>query len=285
MKFGVVMEGGASRTIFSAGVTDVLMDEKIYPDYFVGVSAGVAYGASYISKQRGRNEEFTRKYMGSGKYMGAKYLLKPKNHCYYNLPFAFDKIPNELVPFDYKTFADFDGEFMAGVTDIVTGEAKYLPVPADDFKWKVTVASCALPILFRPVEIDGALYLDGGIADSIPYKEAIREGCDKIIVIITRERDYRKTDEGAVKYMKYIYRKYPRVVELMQSRAKRYNEERDEMNRLEKEGKLFIISPRDTTGVKRTEGNWQRLGPLYRQGIEICREMMPQIKEYLEIKN
>ncbi len=283
MKFGIVMEGGASRTIFSAGVTDVLMDENIYPDYFIGVSAGAAYGASYISKQRGRNEEFTRKYMGGGKYMGAKYLFYPKNRSYYNLPFAFDKIPNELVPFDYGTFGAFEGKFMAGVTDIVTGEAKYLPVSADDRKWKVTVASCALPILFQPVEINGSLYLDGGISDSIPYKEAMREGCDKIIVIITRERSYRKTDESAIKYMKYFYRKYPRVVELMKSRAKRYNEAREEMDRLEKEGKLLIIAPRDTMGVKRTEGNWQKLGPLYRHGIEICREMMPEIKKYLEI--
>lgn len=281
MKFGMVMEGGASRTIFSAGVTEAFMMEDIYPDYFVGVSAGIAYGASYISKQPGRNAEFAEKYMGCGKYMGPKYLLKPGNRCYYNLPFAFDKIPNELVPFDYETFGKFEGKVMAGVTDIETGEAKYLPVPSDDYKWKIVTASCALPLLFKPVEIDGRLYLDGGISDSIPYAEAIREGCDKIIVILTRDRSYRKSDEAAVKYMKYFYRKYPKVTELMKTRAERYNAARAEMEELEKEGKLLIIAPDDTMGVKRTEGSWDKLGPLYREGIRIGEEMMPKIKEYL----
>ncbi len=281
MKFGMVMEGGASRTIFSAGVTEAFMKENIYPDYFVGVSAGIAYGASYISKQPGRNAEFAEKYMGCGKYMGSKYLFKPGNRCYYNLPFAFDKIPNELVPFDYESFGKFEGKVMAGVTDIETGEAKYLPVPSDDYKWKIVIASCALPILFKPVEIDDRLYLDGGIADSIPYAEAMREGCDKIIVILTREREYRKTDEAAVKYMKYFYHKYPKVTELMKTRAERYNAARAEMEKLEKEGRLLIIAPDNTMGVKRTEGSWDKLGPLYREGVQIGEEMMPKIKEYL----
>lgn len=283
MKFGMVMEGGASRTVFSAGVTEIFMEENIYPDYFVGVSAGIAYGASYISRQRGRNAEFVEKYMGGGKYMGAKYLFKPGNRCYYNLPFAFDKIPNELVPFDYDTFAKFPGKVMAGVTDIRTGESKFLPVSPNDRKWRTIIASCALPILFQPVVIDGVPYLDGGISDSIPYKEAMREGCDKIIVILTREREYRKTDEAAIKYIKYLYRKYPSVIELMKTRAERYNAARAEMAALEKEGKLLIIAPNDTMGVKRTEGSWQKLEPLYREGLEIGREVMPKVKEYLEL--
>lgn len=132
MKLGVVMEGGASRTVFSCGVTDCLLEEEIMPDYLIGVSAGIAYGVSYLSRQKGRNRIIFEKYMSDKRYMGMKYLLDRNMKSYYNVPFVFGEIPNKLVPFDYEAFAAYPGEVEAVVTNIHNGQAEYLPVPRDD---------------------------------------------------------------------------------------------------------------------------------------------------------
>lgn len=285
LKFGIVMEGGASRTIFSAGVCEVLMAENIYPDYFVGVSAGVGYGVSYISRQPGRNKEFTRRYMHTPQYMGLKYLLDPKKKCYYNLDFAFGAVPNELIPFDYKTFAEFPGKSEAVVTNIRTGRPEYLEIPPYETDWKTSIASCSLPVLFPPVKIGHNRYLDGGLSDSIPYRHAFEEGCDKVALILTRPRHYTMQDEKAMVIIDWIYRKYPHIVDDMETRAARYNECTKEILKLEKEGKLFIFAPDQELGIKRTEGDWKKLNPVYEEGIYIGRRDIGALKAYLEEEN
>ncbi|MCD8132761.1 MAG: patatin family protein [Clostridiales bacterium] len=282
MKLGVVMEGGASRTIFSCGVTDVFMDENIYPDYLIGVSAGIAYGVSYASAQRGRNAEFTRKYMGERRYMGLHHFLDPRKRCYYNLDFAFDEIPNRLVPFDYQALADYPGKVVAVVTNIATGEAEYFDIPPYETRWETTIASCSLPVLFTPVELDGNRYLDGGLADPVPYRKAMEEGCDRIIVILTREREYIKGKENGSGIVNLVYRKYPQVVELMKRRADSYNQLTQELLEEEKKGNIFLIAPRETFGVGRTEGRWELLEKLYQEGIDVAREQIAALKEYIE---
>ena len=147
------MEGGASRTIFSCGVTDVFLDEHIMPDYFVGVSAGIAYGVSYISGQRGRNAKFTEEYMHDRRYMGLQHFLNPRTHCYYNVDFAFDTVANKLVPFDYDALAEYPGKVVAVVTNVRTGEPEYKELPPYERKWETTIASCSLPVLFPPVQL------------------------------------------------------------------------------------------------------------------------------------
>ncbi|MCD8217037.1 MAG: patatin family protein [Clostridiales bacterium] len=281
MKLGVVMEGGASRTIFSCGVTDVFMDENIYPDYLIGVSAGIAFGVSYASGQRGRNAEFTEKYMGDRRYMGVQHLLNPRKRCYYNLDFAFGEIPNKLVPYDYEALAAYPGKVVAVVTNIETGEPEYLEVPPEEIHWETTVASCALPVLFPPSKINGNLYLDGGLVDPVPYKKAREEGCDRIVVILTRERGYVKGKEKGTGIVNFAYRKYPKVVESMKNRAESYNKLTEELFEEEKKGNLFVIAPRDTFGVGRTEGKWELLGKLYQEGLDVARERMPELREYL----
>lgn len=282
MKLGVVMEGGASRTIFSCGVTDVFMDENIYPDYLIGVSAGIAYGVSYASAQRGRNAEFTRKYMGERRYMGLHHFLDPRKRCYYNLDFAFDEIPNRLVPFDYQALADYPGKVVAVVTNIATGEAEYFDIPPYETRWETTIASCSLPVLFTPVELDGNRYLDGGLADPVPYRKAMEEGCDRIIVILTREREYIKGKENGSGIVNLVYRKYPRIVELLKRRADSYNRLTQELLEEEKKGNIFLIAPRETFGVGRTEGRWELLEKLYQEGVDVAREQIAALKEYIE---
>ncbi len=282
MKLGIVMEGGASRTIFSCGVTDVLMDEGIYPDYFIGVSAGIAYGVSYISRQRGRNVEFTQKYMHSPKYMGMRYLLDPKKKCYYNLEFDFDEIPNRLVPFDYGTLAAFPGPVLSAVTNVRTGKAEYLQVPPYEIHWETTIASCSLPVLFPPVKLGHNYYLDGGLADPIPFEKALADGCDRVVVILTRERDYVKKRERGTVVVDFIYQKYPTIVECMKRRAKFYNETTERLFAAEKRGDVFVITPWDTFGVGLTEGDWAKLEPLYLEGVAVMRERMEDLRKYLQ---
>lgn len=279
MKLGITMEGGASRTVFSCGVTDVFLEEGIMPDYFIGVSAGIAYGTSYLSKQKGRNLELVTKYMNDKRYMGPRHLLKKRN--FYNLEFVFGEIPNKLLPFDKDAFEAYPGKVVAGVTNIHTGKPEYIEVPRRDDNYEVLVASCALPILFQPVKIGKHYYLDGGLSDSIPYKQAMKEGCDKNIVILTRERGYVKKQERGGVISKKLYKKYPKIVEDLEKRPERYNACMKELLEREKAGEIFVIAPEDTYGIGRTESNPDKLKKLYEEGYQQTRKIMPELKKYL----
>ena len=282
MKLGITMEGGANRTIYSCGVTDVFLEENIMPDYFIGVSAGIAFGVSYLSKQPRRNLEIAKEYVGDRRYMGMSHLLNRRERTFYNVEFVFGEIPNKLIPFDYDTFQAYEGEAVAVVTNIHTGKAEYIEVPRDDKTFNLLVASCSLPILFQPVKVGSHFYLDGGIADSIPYKKAMEAGCDKNIVILTRPRDYRKRTDRTVRISSKIYRRYPKIAEAMLNRAEDYNTCLEELEQLEKEGKIFIIAPEDTYGVSRTEKNIDKLEKLYQEGYDQTKKLMPQLRKYLE---
>lgn len=279
MKLGITMEGGASRTVFSCGVTDALLEEDIMPDYFVGVSAGIAYGVSYLSGQKGRNLTIIQKYMNDKRYMGVRHLLKNRN--FYNIPFVFEEIPNKLEAFDYKAFLEYPGKVEACVTNLHTGKAEYLEVPRQDDKFEVLVASCALPILFQPVKVGKHYYLDGGISDSVPYKHAMEEGCDKNIVILTRERGYVKKAERAGELSMKLYKKYPNIVEDLRTRPERYNKCMKELSEMEKAGEVFVIAPETTYGIGRTESNPEKLTKLYEEGYAQARRQMADLKRYL----
>ena len=281
MKLGMTFEGGANRTVFSCGVADAFLEEGLMPDYFVGVSAGIAYGISYLSGQKGRNLRLIREYMSGKEYQGARYLLDKEKKTFYNLEYVFDEIPNKLLPFDYDAFAAFPGEVEAVVTNIHTGKAEYFPVPRDKSSYSLIVASCALPVLFPPVQIGHHYYLDGGLADSIPYKRAMKAGCDKNIVVLTRERNYVKKPDKATKASSWLYQRYPKIVEDLKLRAKRYNACMRELLQLEKEGKVFLIVPDDLHGVGRTENDPKRLELLYEEGYLKANEQMTALRNYL----
>ncbi len=280
MKLGMTFEGGASRTIFSSGVADAFLDEDIMPDYFIGVSAGIAFGISYLAKQKGRNLQLAKEYMHRPEYQGIHHLLDRNKKTFYNMEYVFGQIPQELLPFDYDAFAAFPGKVMAGVTNIHTGRAEYLEVPRSGPMDEV-VASCSLPVLFQPVKIGNHYYLDGGIADSVPYQQAIKAGCDKNIVVLTRERGYVKTNEQGLKVSSVIYQKYPKVVEALHQRAAEYNRSMKELYRLEKAGEIFVIAPDNTYGIGRTESNPGKLQMLYEEGYLKAKEQMTALKMYL----
>lgn len=280
-KIGLVLEGGASRAYYSCGILDGLLDEKIYADYVIGTSAGIADGVSYVSKQKGRNYIIGTEYLPGKRYLGMRHMLNPKNKCFYNLDFIFDEIPNKLLPFDYGAFADFKGEVVAAVSNIETGKAEYLNVSRNDRRNMVLRASCALPILFRPIEINGKKYMDGGICDSIPVNHALEFGCDKCVVVLTRPRDYRKRFDKSLEIAAKIYRNNKGFARAILERPDNYNKNLDEIAELEKQGKIFVIAPEKSLGIKRTENNPEQIKRIYRLGIEDFNKVKEDLLKFL----
>lgn len=268
MKTGIVLEGGALRTIFSSGVCDGLLEADLLPDYVIGVSAGIAYGVSYVSRQKGRNLEIVTKYANDKRYMGLRNLLVPSNRCYFGLRFTYETIPNELIPFDYDTFAAYPGEVEAVVTNLESGQAEYLPVPRRDEGFLLLQATCAMPLLFPIFRLDGMPCLDGGSSDGIPYRRAFEMGCDRVVVVLTRERSYRRQPEKLQRLIDLRYHRYPNFCQTMRTRAERYNACREELFRLEKEGKVLLIAPESTQGFSRVERDLDKIRALWKDGYD-----------------
>lgn len=280
MKTGLVLEGGALRAIFSSGVCDGLLEGGVAADYVIGVSAGIAYGVSYVSGQSRRNLEVVTRYAPDKRYMGWRNMTDKDNRSYFGRQFGFSTIPNELVPFDYDAFAAFPGEVEAVVTNLNTGGADYLPVPRRDREAVVLQASCAMPLLFPVLELDGQPYLDGGVADAIPWRRAL-DKCDRVIVVLTRPRRYRRKPDRLMKLIRKRYRAYPSFVAAMENRAERYNRDREALFRAEREGKLLVIAPESTLGVARTERDTEKLRLLWAEGYQTAAERLEEIRGYL----
>ena len=281
MKLGLVLEGGANRGNFSVGALDVLMESEIWADYVIGASAGIANAMSYVSRQKGRGLSIALDYMPRPEYSGWKHLLNPKNRSLYNIQYVFEDLPERYLPYDYAAFAQFPGNVKAVVTNLRTGQPEYLECPRDDHKNRALVASCALPFLFQPVEIDGNLYMDGGITDPIPVQRALDDGCDRAVVITTRERAYVKGEEKALDLAARRYRKYPGFAEALHCRGQRYNACRQRLFELERQGRALSIEPDDTRGFSRTEKDRDKIYALYQQGVHVAKRRLSQLKSWL----
>ncbi len=280
MKTGLVMEGGAFRTIFSTGICDALLGRDILPDYLVGVSAGVTYGTSYLSRQPRRNLEVLTQYANDKRYMGLGNLINPKNRCYFGLDFAYRRIPAELVPFDFDEFERYEGEVEAVVTNVDTGKPEYIDVPRRDEKFLLLQASCAIPLMFPTIYVDGKPYLDGGCSDPIPFRRAFEKGCDRVVVMLTRERDYVKKPESAQLAINMAYGKHKDFISAMKKRSEVYNQSREELFALEKEGKVIVLSPKSTKGFSRTEKDVSKIRALWKEGYELGLERLDEIEAF-----
>lgn len=283
MKIGLVLEGGSFRTIFSTGVWDAFLEEDVMLDYVVGVSAGIAYGVSYVSRQPRRNLDILTNYVNDKRYMGVRNLLNPKNRCYWGLDFAYNTIPNRLIPFDYDAFAAYPGQVEAVVTNMETGQAEYLPVPRDQGdNFKLLQATCALPLLFPVYHIDGKPVMDGGAADAIPFRRAFEQGCDKVVVCLTHERQYTRRPEKLQPVIDRSYgKRYPRFCETMRGRADKYNADRAELFQLERQGKALIFAPLTTEGFSRVERDVTRIKTMWEDGHHQAQKRMEEVRAFL----
>ena len=281
MKIGLVLEGGALRTIFSTGVFDAMLEKNLMADYVVGVSAGIAYGVSYVSKQPRRNLEILSRFANDRRYMGLKNLIDRHNRSYFGLEFSYETIPNQLVPFDYDTFAAFPGKVEAGVTNLETGQAEYKEVPRRDEKFLLLQATCAMPLMFPIYWIDGKPYLDGGAAEAVPYRRAFEQGCDRAVVILTKPRSFVRRPEKLLPLIERKYRDYPNFCRTMEERAERDNRSRQELFRLEREGKVLVLAPESLHGVSRIERDVEKLRMLWGEGYQQGMENIERIRAFM----
>lgn len=285
VKTGIVFEGGAFRTIFSCGVMDALVENDIMPDYMIGVSAGAAYGVSMASKQPRRNLDVLMKYRNDKRYLGLSNMIDKDNKSIYGLEFSYETIPNELNLFDYDAFKQYKGDFYCVVTNLLTGQPEYMKYTGDDRTNTVLKATCALPMLFPPIIINDVPYMDGGLSDSIPYLKAIEDGCDRIIVVLTRQSGYTKTTSRSTKAIAYSYRnQYPKLTETMLTRASRYNESLKGLDQYVKKGRIITIQPTTSKGFSRLEKDKNKILSMYNDGYNQCYELLDTIKEFYEIK-
>lgn len=276
---GLVLEGGAFRPVFSSGVMDALLSENIMLPYCIGVSAGISDGVSYISKQKGRNLEIIRKYRNDKRYMSRRNYYKCRS--LFGLDFVFGEIPDELVPFDKETFMDYKGNCIVGVTNADTGEAEYMNAKDVDEKYSMFRATCAMPLFFPPIKLEGGQYYDGGIANPIPFNKALEDGCDKLLVILTQPKGFVK---HLGKYDKIsarvLARKFPALSEAILSRPQRYNEIVSECERLEKEGRVLILRPNML--LNSFESSVRKLEASYWHGYRMAKEKMKKIRSFLQ---
>ena len=281
MKVGLVLEGGALRTIFSTGVFDAMLEKDLMADYVVGVSAGIAYGVSYVSKQPRRNLEILTRFANDRRYMGLKNLIDRRNRSYFGLEFSYETIPNQLVPFDYDAFAAFPGKVEAVVTNLETGQAEYKEVPRRDEKFLLLQATCAMPLMFPIYWLDGKPYLDGGAAEAVPYRRAFEQGCDRVVVILTKPRSFVRKPEKLLPLIERRYRQYPNFCRTMAQRAERDNRSRQELFQLEREGKVLVIAPNSLHGVGRIEHNVDKLRLLWAEGYQQGMEEMERLRAFM----
>ena len=282
MKTGIVLEGGAIRTIFSTGVCDALLTRGLMTDYVIGVSAGIAYGVSYVSKQSRRNLDIMVRYINDKRYMGWENLLRRGNHAYFGLDFVFETIPKQLVPFDYDTFAAYPGEVEAVVTNMDTGRPEYFPVERGDDRLKLLQATWALPFLFPVYTIQGRPYMDGGASDAIPFERAFAKGCDRLIIVLTRERGYVRRPEKLQHLIDLAYHKYPGFCEAMRHRADTYNKVRGRLFQLEREGKVLLFAPKSTVGFHRTERDIDKIKALWQDGYDQGIARLDEVETFLK---
>jgi len=248
------------------------------------VSAGIANGISYISRQRGRGLDIGMKYIPDKKYMGMKYFFKKNNRSLYNIDFVFKELPEKLLPFDYDTFAKFTGDVYAVVTNLHTGKPEYIKVDDYNKSWKVILASCALPIMFQPVEIEGKYYMDGGCSNPLPVKFAFESGCDKVITILTREREYFKESSNEEKVSSFLFRKNKSFSHVLKMRGQIYNNSKKFIFDKEKNGDAFVFAPSDARKWKRCEKNTSLLKKMYDEGYNDALNRMDELKKFINNK-
>lgn len=268
------------RGMFTAGVTDVMMEQGITFDGAVGVSAGAAFGTNYKSRQIGRTIRYNKRFCNDPRYCGLRSLLTTGN--LYNTEFAYRELPLQLDVFDFETYRSNPMEFYVVCTDVETGEPvyhRYEGTENSGFDW--IRASASMPLVSRIVDIDGKKLLDGGIADAIPLRFFQRIGYGRNVVILTQAADYRKQKTSALPLIRLMYRRYPQLVQAMAQRHDMYNSTLEYLARQEAAGNILVIRPEHPLPVSRVEKNPQKLQEAYDIGRRTAAGQMERIRQFL----
>lgn len=278
-KIGLVLEGGASRGVFTAGVLDYWMEQGITFPYVVGVSAGACNAADLVSKQIGRTRNTMIHKDKKYEYMGLRTFFKTRQLM--DMDLIFRTFPEEYFPFDYDTYFASETEVEYGCTDCHTGRPVFLSEKQDkDRLMDILRASCAMPGAVRPVLVDGKPYVDGGLSDSIPVKRAFEMGCDKVVVIQTRGKNFRMKPSRSTKLIARAYGRYPAIGEDLRRRPVRYNKNLAYIRRMEQAGKVLAIRP-CMPEVGRMEKDYKKLMTFYHHGYILAQEQFAQLQGFM----
>lgn len=280
-KTGLILEGGGTRGVFSAGVLDYFMEQNLYLPYVIGVSAGACNAVNYVARQHGRSKKCMIDYLRDGTYSGLKYLIQKRS--LFDMDLIFDVFPNSEIPFDYKTFFESEQTCVLTTTNCLTGKAAYLSEKKNKKRIMAACrASSSLPLVAPIVTVDDIPMMDGGMADSIPIKKAIKDGCKKIVIILTRNKGYIKKKTPRInRVSRIVYKDYPNLVKAIIRRPDKYNKTIEYIEKLEEAGKVFVIRP-DVAVVRQAETNPDVLYHFYEHGYKMAKHIYPELIKYLE---
>ena len=278
MKVGLVLEGGAMRGMYSAGVLDVFIEQGVHVDGIVGVSAGACFGCNLFSGQKGRVLRYNQRFAGDPRNVSLRSWLTTGDIV--NKKFAYYVIPTTYDLFDEEAFEAYGGEYWVVVTNVETGEAEYMQMHHLLNDIEMMRASASMPFCSRMVLIGGKKYLDGGIADSIPVRACLDMGYDKVIVILTQPADYVKGPMNE-KLIRAVYRKYPNLCKTLCDRHNRYNAQAADVAQLEREGKVFVIRPKEALNIRRLEKDPDELARVHQIGLADGEAAMDALRAYL----
>lgn len=280
IKTGLVMEGGAMRGLFTAGVLDVMMENDITFDGAIGVSAGAAFGCNIKSRQPGRVLRYTKEYCKDPRFASFRSLIKTGD--IYGAEFCYKTIPYELDLLDFEEFGKSPMEFYGVCTDIESGRPLYHKFTSGmDKDMYYFMASASMPVVSRTIEVDGRKLLDGGISDAIPIKFWESKGYNKNVVILTQPLDYVKKPNKLLPLIRLMYRDYPELIEDVKVRHFRYNNTTKYIKEKELRGELFVIRPPKALKIGSVEHNPKQLQRVYDMGVDAMRARIYDLRQYL----
>ncbi|MGP1549481.1 MAG: patatin-like phospholipase family protein [Prevotella fusca] len=283
MKKGLVLEGGAMRGLFSAGVMDVLMENDIWPDGIIGVSAGAAFGCNMKSKQPGRVLRYNQKLAHDWRYASLRSLLTTGD--YFGGEYAYHYMPRHIDYFDVDTFRENPMEFWAVCTNVGTGKAEYKRLTeVDDTCLEYIRASASMPIAARIVTVEGKKLLDGGIADSIPLRFFREQGYERNLVVLTQPEGYVKKQNSFMRLMRMWLHRHPRIVRALENRHIMYNEELAYIREEEKKPNTLVLRPKGKLTIGHISHDPAEMQATYEQGREVALEKLEEIKALFEVK-
>ena len=281
MKKGLILEGGAMRGLFTAGVMDVFMENSVEFDGAIGVSAGAAFGCNYKSRQVGRVIRYNKQFARDPRFCSFRSLIKTGD--LFGAEFCYHTIPDTIDLFDTEAYLNNPMEFYVVCTDVTTGKAVYINSDeAGDDSLEYFRASASMPLVSRAVEIKGKKYLDGGIADSVPIQFFESIGYNRNVIILTQPEGYIKKPSSAVKLMKYALKEYPMVIKAMENRHIEYNETLEYIAKEEKDGGVLVIRPEAPLEIGRIEHNPDVMQRVYEQGRKVAEKYLDKVKEFLK---
>lgn len=279
-KVGLVVEGGGMRGVYSCGVLDAFLENSIRFPYGIGVSAGAANLASFVAEQEGRNYRFYTNYAFDERYMSFKNFVTTGS--FFGMDYIYTELTEVVDPINFEKLLNNEMEYYVVAVDALTSKPVYFnKEDVKKHKGDVFKASSAVPAMCKPIEIDGKLYFDGGVSDSIPVKRAIADGCDKIVAVLTRPRGYVKRPEMGKSIYSEILKDYPAIIKAMNVRHYVYNTTLDYLFKLEEEGKAFIFCPEKSERVNLISRNKEDLVTLYNEGKVYAESKIEELKKFM----